>query len=44
MHCPQWVETRMLNKGNYQVKLLGSIENNALLLVEKSTKFTSSQK
>ncbi len=35
MHCPQWVEKRLLNNPNYQVTHLGDIWGEAILLIEK---------
>jgi hypothetical protein len=35
-HCPQWVEKRLLEDGNYHVEHLRNIGGDALLLVEKT--------
>ena len=35
MHCPQWVEMRLLSNPHYKVTHLGDIYGEALLLVEK---------
>jgi len=35
MHCPQWVEMRLLSNSYYKVTHLGDIYGEALLLVEK---------
>jgi hypothetical protein len=41
MHCPQWVETRLLNNPTYQVTSLGEIYGEEILLVRrKAMKFT----
>jgi len=36
MHCPRWVEMRLLSNPNYKVTHLGDIYGEALLLVEKN--------
>jgi hypothetical protein len=39
LHCPQWVETRLLNNEAYKVTFLGGVEGDylSLLLVEKQS-------
>jgi hypothetical protein len=35
MHCPQWVETRLLDHPDFEVTHLGDMWNEAVLLVER---------
>ena len=35
MHCPRWVEMRLLSNPHYKVTHLGDIYGEAVLLVEK---------